>query len=141
MCKSIKRFVIVGMCLTFLITLGFTNINTVLAQKGVNKVEITTPYDNSEVSAKIGDIIKISLNENSSTGYAWQIADLPKQVVLSDEYVIDNNPDGLVGAPHIKVFEFMVKDDGVAKIKLKYSRSWESADDNDSFELIVRAKK
>ena len=141
MCKSIKRFVIVGMCLTFLITLGFTNINTVLAQKGVNKVEITTPYDNSEVSAKIGDIIKISLNENSSKGYAWQITDLPKQVVLSDEYVIDNNPDGLVGAPHIKVFEFMVKDDGVAKIKLKYSRSWESADDNDSFELIVRAKK
>lgn len=138
-----KYLGIVGMCVTFLITLGFVNVNTTLAQNGVNnKIEIVTPYDKSEISAKVGDVIKVSLSENTSTGCSWQIVDLPKQVVLSDEKIIDNNPEGLVGAPHIKVFEFMVKDTGVAKIKLKYSRPWENDDKNNKmFELTVNSVK
>lgn len=49
----------------------------------------------------MGDVIKITLNENTSNGYSWQIIDLPQQVELTEEIVIDDNPAGLVGAAHI----------------------------------------
>ena len=118
------------------------NTAPVLAQHAVNKIEVVTAYDKAEVSAKVGDVIKITLNENTSTGYSWQIIDLPQQVELTEEQVIDDNPAGLVGAAHLKVFEFMIKESGVAKIKLNYTRVWEKNTDNvKNFELIVKSKK
>ena len=118
------------------------NTAPVLAQHAVNKIEVVTAYDKAEVSAKVGDVIKITLNENTSTGYSWQIIDLPQQVELTEEIVIDDNPAGLVGAAHLKVFEFMIKESGALKIKLNYTRAWEKNTDNvKNFELIVKAKK
>ena len=98
------------------------NTAPVLAQHAVNKIEVVTAYDKAEVSAKVGDVIKITLNENTSTGYSWQIIDLPQQVELTEEIVIDDNTEGLVGAAHLKVFEFMIKESGALKIKLNYTR-------------------
>ena len=132
--NKVKCLIIVGMCVSFLITLSFMNTAPVLAQHAVNKIEVVTAYDKAEVSAKVGDVIKITLNENTSTGYSWQIIDLPQQV--------DDNPAGLVGAAHLKVFEFMIKESGALKIKLNYTRVWEKNTDNvKNFELIVKSKK
>ena len=140
--NKVKCLIIVGMCVSFLITLSFMNTAPVLAQHAVNKIEVVTPADKAEVSAKVGDVIKITLNENTSNGYSWQIIDLPQQVELTEEQVIDDNPAGLVGAAHLKVFEFMIKESGVVKIKLNYTRVWEkNADNVKKFELIVKAKK
>lgn len=140
--NKVKCLIIVGMCVSFLITLSFMKPAPVLAQNAVNKIEVVTAYDKAEVSAKVGDVIKITLNENTSTGYSWQIIDLPQQVELTEEIVIDDNPAGLVGAAHLKVFEFMIKESGVAKIKLNYTRVWEKNTDNvKNFELIVKSKK
>ena len=112
------------------------NTAPVLAQHAVNKIEVVTAYDKAEVSAKVGDVIKITLNENTSTGYSWQIIDLPQQVELTEEQVIDDNPAGLVGAAHLKVFELMIKESGALKIKLNYTRAWEKNTDNvKNFEL------
>ena len=123
--NKVKCLIIVGMCVSFLITLSFMNTAPVLAQHAVNKIEVVTAYDKAEVSAKVGDVIKITLNENTSNGYSWQIIDLPQQVELTEEQVIDDNPAGLVGAAHLKVFEFMIKESGALKIKLNYTRVWE----------------
>lgn len=140
--NKVKCLIIVGMCVSFLITLSFMNTAPVLAQHAVNKIEVVTAYDKAEVSAKVGDVIKITLNENTSTGYSWQIIDLPQQVELTEEQVIDDNPAGLVGAAHLKVFEFMIKESGALKIKLNYTRVWEKNTDNvENFELIVKSKK
>lgn len=140
--NKVKCLIIVGMCVSFLITLSFMNTEPVLAQHAVNKIEVVTAYDKAEVSAKVGDVIKITLNENTSTGYSWQIIDLPQQVELTEEIVIDDNPAGLVGAAHLKVFEFMIKESGALKIKLNYTRVWEKNTDNvKNFELIVKSKK
>ena len=140
--NKVKCLIIVGMCVSFLITLCFMNTAPVLAQHAVNKIEVVTAYDKAEVSAKVGDVIKITLNENTSNGYSWQIIDLPQQVELTEEQVIDDNPAGLVGAAHLKVFEFMIKESGALKIKLNYTRVWEKNTDNvKNFELIVKSKK
>ena len=140
--NKVKCLIIVGMCVSFLITLSFMKTAPVLAQHAVNKIEVVTAYDKAEVSAKVGDVIKITLNENTSTGYSWQIIDLPQQVELTEEQVIDDNPAGLVGAAHLKVFEFMIKESGALKIKLNYTRVWEKNTDNvKNFELIVKSKK
>ena len=140
--NKVKCLIIVGMCVSFLITLSFMNTAPVLAQHAVNKIEVVTAYDKAEVSAKVGDVIKITLNENTSNGYSWQIIDLPQQVELTEEQVIDDNPAGLVGAAHLKVYEFMIKESGALKIKLNYTSAWEKNTDNvKNFELIVKAKK
>lgn len=140
--NKVKCLIIVGMCVSFLITLSFMKTASVLAQHAVNKIEVVTAYDKAEVSAKVGDVIKITLNENTSTGYSWQIINLPQQVELTEEQVIDDNPAGLVGAAHLKVFEFMIKESGALKIKLNYTRVWEKNTDNvENFELIVKSKK
>jgi len=72
-----------------------------------------------------GDIFKLSIEENASTGYAWvyKINKEDHVSFLSTEYKAADTT--VVGASGERVFEFEVKDNGVSTITLTLERSWE----------------
>ena len=72
----------------------------------------------------LGESIQISLPENATTGYRWEIdhydEDLIKLLATEPCYT-----DNAVGSGGIIAFIFQGKKIGVAEIALKHWRSWE----------------
>ncbi len=72
-----------------------------------------------------GDVFKLSIEENASTGYAWV------HKINKEDHVSFINTDykaadtTVVGASGQRFFEFEVKGDGVSTITLTLERSWE----------------
>lgn len=57
--NKVKCLIIVGMCVSFLITLSFMNTAPVLAQHAVNKIEVVTAYDKAELVPKWVMLLKL----------------------------------------------------------------------------------
>ena len=71
-------------------------------------------------------LVTVSLEENPSTGYRWQYAVSPDDVLklTADEYHSDA-PAGVVGAPGIRSLSFVGLREGTAVLTLTYLRPWE----------------
>ena len=91
-------------------------------------LSLTNDDNGSENTVSKGDIIKITLAENPTTGYTWQL-DTTGFEVVSDEYIAPNT--NLVGAGGNHVWELKAVNTGTYKINGIYKRSWEqqTADD------------
>jgi inhibitor of cysteine peptidase len=75
------------------------------------------------VSAQIGDLIELRLNEMASAGYRWSV-DSPQGHLLEalgegSEYAKDR-----VGGANTACFQFRVKAAGSGVIRLHYGRPW-----------------
>ena len=96
--------------------------------KETPSLTLTKDDNGSENTVTKGQIVKITLAENPTTGYTWQL-DTTGFEVVSDEYVAPNtNLDG-AGGNH--VWELKAVNTGTYKINGVYKRSWEqqTADD------------
>ena len=81
----------------------------------------------------------ITLKSNASTGYAWVATQTITNNAgesdcfeISDEYVEPENSEGLVGVAGQQVFTLKAVNPGEVDVTLKYSRSWEPSDDDDT---------
>uniref|UniRef100_A9A684 Proteinase inhibitor I42 chagasin domain-containing protein n=1 Tax=Methanococcus maripaludis (strain C6 / ATCC BAA-1332) TaxID=444158 RepID=A9A684_METM6 len=102
-----------------------TYIETVEDTSGI-EVETT------EEKMVIGENITIKLDENPTTGYAWNysISDDSKIEVLSDEYIQDDVDDGIVGAGGVHEWTFNATESGEVEITFDYYRSWEGIENS-----------
>jgi inhibitor of cysteine peptidase len=91
-------------------------------------LSLTKDDNGSENTVSKGDVVKITLAENPTTGYTWQL-DTTGFEVVSDEYVPPNTT--LVGAGGEHVWELKAVNTGTYKLNGIYKRSWEqqTADD------------
>lgn len=86
----------------------------------------------SSLTLRPGDILRLTLPANPSTGYEWHVTNLPAThlELLGQEFL--TAPDSQrVGAPGETVMEFRAKSpvtEGVGTLELGYFRSWEGAD-------------
>jgi inhibitor of cysteine peptidase len=83
--------------------------------------------DNTTVTARIGETIEVSLIENPSTGYRWEVAALDSRVVSAEESRFVPSARG-IGAGGTRHMAFRVRDAGTGRIELVLRRTWESAD-------------
>jgi len=104
------------------------------------------------IDARPGDRLVLMLDENPSTGYSWEFADLPSELqLLADSYEVDWEPPlahgfapippELDGTSHPRCFVLEVGRDshaGEHRIKLVKQRSWTRGDVVDRLELLVR---
>lgn len=82
------------------------------------------------VNARVGDTIRLSLSENPSTGYSWQLNPSAGLERVSDNYV--QGGDGrIVGAAGTHLWNFKVTSTGPQKITCVYKRPWESKSDGE----------
>ena len=86
---------------------------------------ILTDADNrSEIDLKQGGILKIVLEENATTGYAWEVDNqLPDQLIEVARDFKTGDQDG-VGGSGKKILTYKVQKKGNGVLKLKYLQPW-----------------
>ncbi len=94
-------------------------------------VEVTAKDQNQIVRAAIGNLVRITLESNPSTGYNWELRDFEFGVAVfhsSDLVARDNAGNVLFGAPGDTVITLQAVKPGRQEIKLVYRRQWEPPD-------------
>lgn len=88
----------------------------------------------NSLKVKKGEIFKIELGENRTTGYMWQL-DYPEGIkVVSDNYMRKSE---LIGSGGIRTIELISEKMGKKIISGKYKRSWENKPPLNIINIIV----
>lgn len=84
--------------------------------------------DGKTITLKVGDHFDITLQENASTGYGWEVIEglggLVEQLGKPDFHSNSSDKD-LVGAGGPVTYHFKAAGSGTTTLKLAYHRSWE----------------
>lgn len=100
----------------------------------------TEDNNTSTIRALKGDTLVISLKENPTTGYSWNVSASPGLSLVDDEYVQDPAAEGAVGAGGVHNWTFEVAEEGIQNISAVYKRPWEDiTGSEETFELTVNA--
>lgn len=93
-------------------------------------VEITAKDNNRVVAAKVGDLLRITLESNPSTGYNWELRgfDFGVAVFHGSELKARSGGNVLFGAPGDTIMTLQAVEPGKQNIELVYRRPWEAPD-------------
>ena len=109
----------------------------------MSEILITQSDQGRTVAAKQGDVIVIRLDENLTTGYAWEIGMIESSMfeLLDSDYSQTPTPGAIIGGGGTRTFRFRVKSSGSGQIQLGLRRSWESVDSAiEHFEANIRVQ-
>jgi inhibitor of cysteine peptidase len=81
-------------------------------------------YDGRTLELRVGDGVKLSLAENPTTGYRWELVAKPEPncVVVNDSYVAKTDA---IGSGGTRSWEFRAVSPGTGTVSLAYRRPWE----------------
>jgi predicted secreted protein len=94
-------------------------------------VEVTAADNGKTVKASIGNLVRITLESNPSTGYNWELRDFDYGVAVfyrSDVVARPGRGNVLFGAPGDTVITIQAVQPGSQDITLVYRRPWEPPD-------------
>jgi inhibitor of cysteine peptidase len=78
------------------------------------------------VQLAVGGSLVIDLEENASTGYAWQTTgSLPLMLKAAGDKATPSGQGGLVGAAGRRSLTFTAAQAGTGELRLAYARPWE----------------
>ncbi len=86
--------------------------------------------DNTTVTLPVGSNITISLAENPTTGYQWNVTSSEGLEYVNDTYIAPDT--GAVGAGGVHVWEYIAADEGNGEFSAIYARSWENVTGNET---------
>lgn len=94
---------------------------------------------------KVGDVIRVKLKSNRTTGYSWAIVSgkTDAKVLKADEieYAVDEHPAGMVGVGGNDFCTFTALAPGKTDISLGYARPWEKdKEPAQTFKLTVEVE-
>jgi inhibitor of cysteine peptidase len=94
------------------------------------------------VSAAVGDEIAVTLKENPSTGYEWDLKPGPGLTVVSNDYAGPSaSPSPMIGAGGTRTWVFKVDEAGTLTLTGLYVRPWEPSSKSASdFSLTIDAQ-
>lgn len=103
-------------------------------------ISVDESSNGREVALQTGQALKITLNENASTGFRWILRNEPNILRESgDDADVPKAPPGQGG---VRTFAFEAVSPGSGEIDLEYRRSWEkTAQPARTFKLLVRVAK
>lgn len=100
-------------------------------------------YDHgSNIYPRQGDIVRLSIKENPTTGFKWRIFfETTHLELLSNDWIISENSETGTGGE--RLYEFKVRDSGETVLKLNYCRPWdlEYIIDNFIVKLLIQIKR
>jgi inhibitor of cysteine peptidase len=94
-------------------------------------IEVSAKDRDQTVRAAVGNLVRITLESNPSTGYNWELRDFEFGVAVfhsGDLVARDNAGNVLFGAPGDTVITLQAVKPGRQDIKLVYRRQWEPPD-------------
>jgi inhibitor of cysteine peptidase len=89
------------------------------------EIAVGAGENGSTVTAAVGDMVRIELAENATTGFRWQVASVDSSVLRlqSDDFA----PSGSgVGSGGLHVFRWAAVGRGSTDLRLELKRSWEA---------------
>lgn len=93
--------------------------------------------NNSTVTVKGGETFNISLAENPTTGYSWNVSVTSGLSIVNDTYLPSNT--SLVGAGGLRVWQLKATGTGDQEFNAIYKRSWEPLFGNETtYRLAVK---
>ncbi|HEY2821209.1 MAG TPA: protease inhibitor I42 family protein [Candidatus Acidoferrum sp.] len=95
------------------------------ACRGQQTINADKSSDGRTLTLRVGDGVDLSLAENPTTGYRWELLARPEPVcvVVSDAYVA--NTGGAIGGGGAHTWELRAVDKGTVTVSLGYRRPWE----------------
>jgi inhibitor of cysteine peptidase len=87
-------------------------------------IQIDEQYNGREVSLAVGEMLEISLAENRTTGFRWDLKSKaePVCILVKSTFEPAMGPPGRGGTHR---WQFQAVRAGTAKIELEYRRPWE----------------
>ncbi|GEM_PF-1127042 len=80
------------------------------------------------VALSPGDVFKVTLESNQTTGYSWKLSENMDQdivIMASSVYEVPKSSKDMVGAGGTETFSFKAQAQGKTSILLEYVRPWE----------------
>jgi len=105
-----------------------------------DKFNLTEADNGKNIEVHTGDIIRITLESNITTGYSWENADKVDKDILAldtNDYVSDPNPEELDGVGGNTIIVYRALKPGKAKIDLVYLQSWEPSEFDTKYSVTV----
>ena len=105
-----------------------------------DKFDLTEQDNGKNIVVHLGDIIRITLESNITTGYSWENADKVDKNILAldtNDYISDPNPEELDGVGGSTVIVYRALKPGKTKIDLVYLQSWEPSEFDTKFSVTV----
>lgn len=84
-----------------------------------------TNANGTTVTLKKGEALRVSLPENPSTGYSWDLSLSDGLYLVSDQYIRDDTGIRRVGAGGIHTWDIRATGIGLQQINGVYRRPWE----------------
>ena len=126
---SLSLFIGALLLFVALVTCGGGGMGGVTDIRGQKTIMTIMQADNGKkISLKLGEEIRIELEELGSAGYGWYVDNLDKEhleLVSKQTKVIS---EGKVGTPVMAVWLFKAKKKGSSGVKMDYYRVWEGKD-------------
>ena len=109
-----------------------------------DEFHLTEQDNGKKIEVHPGDVIRITLESNITTGYSWENADKVDQDILAldaNDYVSDPNPEEMDGVGGSTVIVYRALKPGKAKIDLVYLQSWEPSEFDTKFSVTVEVSE
>ena len=92
----------------------------------MTRVVLGEADDGQAVDVGVGDQVVIRLDENPTTGYRWELVDLPAAVELAGDSFTLGEPVK-VGSGGTRELTFICRRPGPARLQLRHWQAWEGA--------------
>jgi inhibitor of cysteine peptidase len=108
---------------------------------GSQTIQVGEDADGTTVKAAVGDVVELSLPENPTTGYEWNLKLDGGLKVQQTEYDPDDTSGELAGSGGVRTWWIEVTATGEHAVAGAYERPWESDDPQaGAFALTISAE-
>ncbi len=98
---------------------------------------IDKTFSGKKILTHKGDVFKVQLAENPTTGYLWKIDSMDDKHLRSKEQEYEISDEG-IGASGMKTFYFEVIHEGVSELHIILGRPWEN-EKMDTFKVTIES--
>ncbi|MEL6724272.1 MAG: protease inhibitor I42 family protein [Pseudomonadota bacterium] len=139
-----KSLIVVGLSAGLLTACVPDILNTepeVRGLEGAAPVQtFTDPESGTDITLRPGGQLRLKLESNPTTGYFWFLKDIDASQIdqLSDDYVADPAPEGMVGGGGHQLFVLEALSTGRSKLVLSYQRHPEDVFETITLNIKVR---
>ena len=101
----------------------------------------TLSFQNRMIKVRQGEIFKVILKANHSTGYSWQWQNKTNKSIVDSvymDYVLSDK--AITGSGGNEIWEFKAKRKGEQKLIMIYKRPWEKDGVPEKKEILVRVE-
>jgi len=100
-------------------------------------ITIDKTLNEKKIQVKKGDVIKLQLAENPTTGYLWKINSIDGNHLNNTENKYETSSEA-IGASGMKSFYFEVITEGTSELQIALGNPWEN-DTVDTFKVTIES--